>query len=115
MREMAPEQNSPSPCGRGQGEGSSAPPRVLDHARAMRRKPTPPEGRLWFRLRRKQLDGLRFRRQVVMDRYIADFYCPAARLVVEIDGATHVDELHDMERNAWMRSQALRVLRGVEQ
>ncbi len=77
----------------------------------MRREPTPPERNLWRALRNGQLNGLKFRRQVVMGRYIADFYCSPARLVIEIDGATHVDNPDDLNRDAWMASQSLRVLR----
>ena len=77
----------------------------------MRREPTPPEQKLWFVLRRCQLDGLKFRRQVPIGPFIADFYCPPARLVVEVDGAAHSDSTTDATRDAWMLDQGLRVLR----
>ena len=55
-----------------------------------RQRPTESEARLWEALRGRQL-GVQFRRQVVLlDRYIVDFYAPAARLVVEVDGGYHV-------------------------
>jgi very-short-patch-repair endonuclease len=57
------------------------------------------------------LNGLKFRRQVPIGPYIADFFCPAARLVIEVDGATHVDSPTDGRRDAWMQSQGLRILR----
>ena len=58
-------------------------------ARQMRREPTAMEDRLWQRLRRKSLCNIKFRRQHVIDRFIVDFYCPRAKLVVEVDGQIH--------------------------
>ena len=73
---------------------------------------SPPEVILWLELRGRRLGGFKFRRQHPLGRYIADFYCDEARLVVEIDGATHRDRMrHDAERDAWMRDQGLVVLR----
>ena len=58
-------------------------------AQQMRRQPTRAEAQLWSRLRGRQLDGLKFRRQHIIAGYIADFYCPAIQLVVEVDGPHH--------------------------
>lgn len=55
----------------------------------MRRRPTQAEAQLWSRLRGRQLDGLKFRRQHIIAGYIADFYCPAIHLAVEVDGPHH--------------------------
>jgi very-short-patch-repair endonuclease len=55
----------------------------------MRRAPTPAEARLWAALRRRQLDGLRFRRQAPVHGWIADFSCPERWLIVEVDGPSH--------------------------
>jgi very-short-patch-repair endonuclease len=55
--------------------------------------------------------GLKFRRQVPLGRYIADFYCPSARLVIELDGVSHIDAPNDAVRDAWMNRQGIRVLR----
>lgn len=60
-------------------------------ARRMRREMTPGEWCLWQRLRANRFCGLHFRRQQVIDGFIADFYCHAARLVVEADGDVHDD------------------------
>ena len=70
------------------------------HARAreMRGNPTEPEKRLWRNLSNGQLDGLKFRRQEVIGRFIADFMCPARSLIVEVDGDTH-DEAKDRLRD----------------
>ncbi len=50
---------------------------------------TPAEKRLWSALRNKQLDGLKFRRQHPVGNFILDFYCPACKLVIEVDGKIH--------------------------
>jgi very-short-patch-repair endonuclease len=105
------ENNSPSPCGRGLGEGVAQRNRLFSFARAMRQDCTRAEQLLWYRLRTERLNGLKFRRQVPIGPYIADFFCPSARLVVEVDGATHVDRRTDTQRDAWMESQGLRVIR----
>ena len=57
--------------------------------RELRHSLTLAEARLWLHLQRRQLDGWKFRRQHSIGPYIVDFYCPAARLVVELDGAAH--------------------------
>ena len=78
----------------------------------MRREPTEPERRLWQKLRRKQLDGYKFRRQHPIGRFIVDFYCHEAKLVVEVDGDSHAfQEAYDAARTAWLEAQGLRVLR----
>lgn len=55
----------------------------------MRQQPTQAEAQLWSRLRGRQLDGLKFRRLHIIAGYIADFYCPAIQLAVEVDGPHH--------------------------
>lgn len=87
-------------------------PTILQRAREMRRRPTEPERRLWQRLRGKQLDGYKFRRQHPIDRFIVDFYCHAALIAVEIDGESHANQQeYDRERTAWLESAGLRVIR----
>jgi very-short-patch-repair endonuclease len=77
----------------------------------MRRDATPPERLLWQALRRETLNGLKFRRQAPIGRFIADFYCSSAKLVVEVDGATHVGKTSDGTRDAWLLTQGIRVFR----
>ena len=77
----------------------------------MRHEPTQGEAALWRALRTRQLDHVKFRRQQPIGPFIADFFCPAARLVVEIDGITHIDPGADARRDRWMQAQGLRVLR----
>ena len=64
-------------------------------ARRLRTNQTHAEKRLWSRLRAKQIDGVRFRRQVPFDKYIVDFYCHSARLVVEIDRGQHAERAEE--------------------
>ena len=60
-------------------------------ARKLRRDQTDAETRLWSGLRGRHLDGFKFRRQFVIDRYVVDFVCIDAKLIVELDGGQHVD------------------------
>jgi very-short-patch-repair endonuclease len=72
------------------------------------------ERKLWWLLRRKQLSGFRFRRQATIGRYIADFFCPQAKLIIELDGAPHADEergYRDLERTRWLEARGYRVIR----
>jgi len=82
--------------------------------RQLRSEMTECERLLWSRLRRKQLHGVQFYRQKPMGSYVVDFYAPAARLVVEVDGSQHRDRIHaenDAHRDESLKSQGLRVLR----
>ena len=81
-------------------------------ARQMRHKATPAENALWQRLRGGCLNGVRFRRQHAIGPWIVDFYCPAARLIVEVDGPIHASQQEsDAERQAALEGYGLRVLR----
>jgi very-short-patch-repair endonuclease len=87
--------------------------KTLSRARALRRKLTNAERLVWWRLR-KDVHGLRFRRQHPIGPYIADFACVPARLIIEIDGGTHVsraDVDYDRRRDRYLRSQGWLVLR----
>lgn len=78
----------------------------------LRRDATPAENILWRRLRARQADGFKFRRQHIMERFIVDLYCAEARPVVELDGESHVGrETHDAERQAWLEGRGLKVFR----
>lgn len=80
-------------------------------ARSMRRKPTEAEDRLWRELRARRLDRIKFRRQVPIGSYIADFVCLEARLIVEVDGSQHADSKSDLARTEEMKVRGFRVLR----
>jgi very-short-patch-repair endonuclease len=87
-------------------------PRLLSRAREMRQESAPAEKLLWHYLRNRQIANLKFRRQAVIGNYIADFYCADRRLVVELDGISHLDRIdHDEERTRWMTTRDLRVVR----
>lgn len=84
----------------------------LDRARNLRQRQTDAELRLWSRLRRNQLDGHHFRRQVPIGPYVADFACIARRLVVEVDGGQHANRVDaDARRTALMEKFGYRVIR----
>ena len=75
---------------------------------------TEPEVMLWSRLRRRLPDTPVFRRQHPLGVYILDFFCPAAKLAVEIDGHLHGEEpqrLHDARRDRWLAAKGLIVHR----
>ena len=87
---------------------------IQERARLMRQNPTRAEKILWQRLRGKQVGGFHFRRQHPIGRFIVDFYCASARLVVEVDGAVHNEPGHaeyDEDRQRFLQASGLRVLR----
>jgi very-short-patch-repair endonuclease len=78
----------------------------------MRKEPTDSERKLWYAVRAGRLDGWKFRRQVPIGRYIVDFACPAARLIVELDGGQHAEQQdYDAVRTAFLEGQGYRVMR----
>ena len=88
-------------------------PATLRHARSMRRQLTPSQGKLWRRLRDRRAE-FKFRRQHPIGRYILDFFCPEARLAIEVDGDQHAqpEQLqHDRRRTAWLRLHGIFVMR----
>lgn len=85
---------------------------IQELAKQLRREQTPAEARLWQQLRGQRLNGLGFRRQHPVGRFILDFYCPAARLVIEVDGDTHAEqEAYDADRTKWLQEQGYQVIR----
>ncbi len=81
-------------------------------ARSLRRRMTTAERRLWSRLRAGRLDGLKWARQEPIGRYVVDFYCSGARVVVELEGDAHgYTRTDDGTRQAWLEEQGLMVLR----
>src|SRR5258708_6384314 len=83
-----------------------------DYSRHLRNNATEAERRLWQHLRRRQLNGFKFRRQRPIGRYVCDFVCLEAYVVVELDGSQHVMQAHyDEQRDAFLRSSGYRVLR----
>jgi very-short-patch-repair endonuclease len=87
-------------------------PVLLQHAREMRREAASTEQKLWRCLRGQQLGGFKFRRQQVLERFIADFYCAAAKLVVETDGDSHAGrEVYDASRTKRLERDGVHVIR----
>ena len=82
----------------------------IERPRGLRRKSTEAERRLWSRLRSRQLDGLKFRRQFPISPYVVDFVCWDSKLVVEVDGGQH-GGTDDAVRDRWLRAQGFEVLR----
>jgi very-short-patch-repair endonuclease len=81
-------------------------------ARQKRKEPTEAEKRLWENLLNKQLSGYKFRRQHAIERFIVDFYCAEAGLVLEVDGPIHqYNKEDDIIRQAYIENQDLRLLR----
>ena len=86
--------------------------RLVTYAREMRHEPTEAEDRLWRELRAHRFDGVHFRRQHPMGRYIADFCAPRQKLIIEVDGGQHLAQQdYDNERSAFLASKGYRVLR----
>ena len=87
--------------------------RTVVRARELRRSMSLPEVLLWQALRARPA-GFKFRRQHPLGPYIADFYCPAANVIIEVDGESHSmgsRPVHDARRDAWTGEQGLRILR----
>lgn len=118
------ERESPSPTGRrvrDEGEIESMQekatltvmPAILQLARDHRHPLTPAETKIWSRVRNRGL-GFKIRRQHPIWRFIADFYCAEAKLVIEIDGDSHAEsdqEEYDKARTEWLEERGYRVIR----
>jgi very-short-patch-repair endonuclease len=83
----------------------------VENARKLRKDMTDAEHALWRLLRDRRMEGWRFRRQEPIDRYIVDFICFEARLIIEVDGGQHSESESDKKRDAHLRSQGFCVLR----
>ena len=84
----------------------------LDHARRLRREMTPHERKLWYLFLQKY--PVKFYKQRIIDKYIVDFYCASAKLVIELDGTQHYEDqgvAKDAERTKVLESFGLKVIR----
>jgi very-short-patch-repair endonuclease len=102
--------------GGGLGRGCDTPLRTkaktLKRARDLRKNMTEAEKRLWYLMRRHNLESKLFRRQVPIDHYIVDFACLSERLLIEIDGGQHASQIaQDERRTAWLEARGFRVMR----
>lgn len=91
-----------------------APPEIFRRAKTLRNRLTPAERKLWLHLCKNQLAGYKFRRQHPIKYWIVDFYCHAAKLVLELDGSIHnipEQRAYDARRTEHLESLGLRVIR----
>lgn len=87
---------------------------IFERARLLKENETHAEGILWEKLKGKQLDGYKFRRQHPIGRYILDFYCHGGKIGIEIDGAYHQDKLQqwmDNDRTQFLEELELQIIR----
>jgi very-short-patch-repair endonuclease len=83
-------------------------------AKKLRSNTTPHERMLWRALKELPVDGTHFRRQAPIGSYVVDFFCPAKRLIIELDGGHHNEDdafRRDQERQAWLEQEGYRVVR----
>jgi len=91
-----------------------ASPQIFSNAKKLRENQTEAEEKLWLAVKDNQIEGYKFRRQHPLSIYIADFYCHALKLVIEIDGEYHLNEeqqLLDKKRTADLEFQGLAIIR----
>ena len=86
------------------------PTRTLNTAKSLRTASTDAERKLWYHLRARRLSGFKFRRQHPIPPYVVDFYCDELKLVIELDGSQHSEEI-DSTRTHALERQGLLVLR----
>jgi len=85
---------------------------MTKRARLLRNQPTEAEAVLWKLIRQSRLVGYKFRRQHVIKKYILDFYCPALKLGIEVDGLIHKgNEEHDKNRSEALENAGICILR----
>jgi very-short-patch-repair endonuclease len=88
--------------------------KIFSNAKKLRENPTEAEEKLWLAVRENQIEGYKFRRQHPLSIYVADFYCHALKLVIEIDGGYHLDEeqqILDKKRTSDIEFLGLKVIR----
>ena len=85
---------------------------LLGNAKTLRSTQTDAEQKLWYHLRAHRFMGRKFKRQKPIGRYIVDFVCLEDKLIIELDGGQHVENVeYDLERDTWLRSEGFTVLR----
>lgn len=88
--------------------------KTLIHAKSLRKSSTEFEQELWYYLRAKRFLGLKFKRQVPIGNYIADFACRDKKIIIELDGSGHLDEKqmkHDKIRDNYLKSLGYKIIR----
>ncbi len=85
---------------------------ILDNAKALRGTQTDAEQILWYHLRAHRFMGKKFKRQKPIGRYVVDFVCLEEKLIIELDGGQHADQVdYDQVRDTWLKSEGYTVLR----
>jgi very-short-patch-repair endonuclease len=85
---------------------------LLENAKSLRNSQTDAENRLWYYLRAHRFMGLKFKRQKPIGSYIVDFVCWEQRLVIEIDGGQHAEQIeYDIRRTQYLENEGYKVLR----
>ncbi|MEA3350620.1 MAG: endonuclease domain-containing protein [Chloroflexota bacterium] len=87
-------------------------PKIMLRAVELRKEQTPAERKLWAHLRGKKFKGVKFRRQHAIGNYIVDFCAIKEKLIIELDGSHHLDQIeYDEERTAYLETQGYKVIR----
>ena len=85
---------------------------MLSNAKQLRTNQTDAERRLWYHLRAHRFMGLKFKRQKPLGPYIVDFICMERRIIIELDGGQHAEQmLYDQQRDTWLSGEGYTVLR----
>jgi very-short-patch-repair endonuclease len=95
----------------GQRPGEGARTTTRQFAKQLRKSMTEAETKLWHALRAKRFENFKFKRQVPIGRYIADFACLSHKLIVEVDGSQHEGSQTELNRDTWLRTQGFKTLR----
>jgi len=97
---------------RGGGKMQRISPKIKSNSRALRKNMTDVERMLWAKIRNRQLQGFRFRRQHPIGRYIVDFVCLELKLIIELDGGQHIDQQqYDTNRSQWLQTNGFKTVR----
>lgn len=84
----------------------------INRSRELRKNMTDAEKKLWYHLRNRQFEGLKFRRQHQIRNYIVDFICLEKKIVIEVDGSQHIENTtYDSKRTKWLERQGFKVIR----
>jgi len=85
---------------------------IRQKTKQLRSNSTDAERNLWAHIRNRRLEGWKFRRQLPVGQYIVDFACPELRLIIEIDGGQHAEQIHyDLGRTKFLQTKGYRVVR----
>ena len=88
--------------------------RIINNVRRLRKEATPQERIIWARLKNRQFNNLKFRRQLLIGKYIVDFACLEKKIILELDGWQHKKEnqkRYDFKRTRYLREQGFKVIR----